>query len=260
VTRINCPAHGAGRLTLTADAGWDGIQFAAGSTWSGGWDFQGSMRFYNTTQAPAYTFLQRWIPGDERVAAGKTIYCVHNGRTIKGTRTGFGTDELYEDSTHTIGDGTGNGMLSPGDGAGGVGAVTMAAGAGVNKSHTLKFNAGSTYVVDINGTTTNAYDMVRSIGIGTGPGNVQVVAGAKLTVNLWKPTANTLLDATVIDGTGAKVGAGDFAGNITWNNSNGWSSLAATWIGPDLHVTGAYTAPTVTIEADDPKATEKESD
>jgi hypothetical protein len=136
----------------------------------------------------------------------------------------------------------------------------MAAGAGVNKSHTLKFNAGSTYVVDINGTTTNAYDMVRSIGIGTGPGNVQVVAGAKLTVNLWKPTANTLLDATVIDGTGAKVGAGDFAGNITWNNSNGWSSLAATWIGPDLHVTGAYTAPTVTIEADDPKATEKESD
>jgi hypothetical protein len=84
--------------------------------------------------------------------------------------------------------------------------------------------------------------MVRSIGIGTGPGNVQVVAGAKLTVNLWTPTTNTALDATIIDGTGAKIGVGDFTGNMTWNNAAGWSGLGTAWAGPDLHVTGTYTA------------------
>jgi hypothetical protein len=111
-----------------------------------------------------------------------------------------------------------------------------------NASHTLKFNAGSTCVVDVNGTTTNAYDIVNVVGTGTGTGNVQVVSGAKLTVNLWSPASNTVLDATVIDGTGAKLDAGDFSGNVTWNTASGWSGLTTAWDGADLHVTGTYTA------------------
>jgi hypothetical protein len=61
-------------------------------------------------------------------------------------------------------------------------------------------------------------------------------------VNLWTPSSTTVLDATVIDGTGAKVDAGDFTGNVTWNNTSGWSDLATSWDGADLHVTGTYTA------------------
>jgi hypothetical protein len=106
----------------------------------------------------------------------------------------------------------------------------------------LKFSAGSTYVVDVNGTTTNAYDIVNVVGTGTGTGNVQVIPGAKLTLNLWTPATNTVLDATVIDGTGTKLDAGDFSGNVTWNNTSGWSGLATAWVGADLHVTGTYTA------------------
>jgi hypothetical protein len=132
-------------------------------------------------------------------------------------------------------------VLSPGDGVGGVGTVVFQGfNSSGNASHTLRFNAGSTFVADINGTATNAYDTVQSTGWGTSAGSVEVVNGAKLTVNLWTPTANTTLDATLIDGTGTKVGAGDFTGNITWNNTSGWSGLATAWVGPDLRVTGTY--------------------
>jgi hypothetical protein len=239
LTKIACPVHGTGKLTLTADANANsaGIQFAATSTWSGGWDFQGSMRF---TPSP---FQQRWIPGDVRVAAGKMVRCDVPFRTIKGTRSGKGLDRFTAaNSTNAIGDGTGNGVLSPGDGAGGVGGVTFQGYVSSNASHTLKFSAGSTYVVDVNGTTTNAYDIVNVVGTGTGTGNVQVIPGAKLTLNLWTPATNTVLDATVIDGTGTKLDAGDFSGNVTWNNTSGWSGLATAWVGADLHVTGTYTA------------------
>jgi hypothetical protein len=238
VVRINAPTHGTGKLTLTADAGSsDGsFKIPTTSTWSGAWDFLANIRFNDGTG-----FKQRWIPGDARVAAGKTLYCVGNARTMKGTRTGAGMDRLYLDSTNSIGDGSGNGVLSPGDGAGGVGTVTFHAfnGASGYASHTLKFNAGSTYVADINGTTTNAYDITKSIGNGTGTGNVQVVAGANLTVNLWTPATNTVLDATIISGTGTKLGAGDFT--VTWNQTGGWSGLGTSWVGPDLHITGTYT-------------------
>jgi hypothetical protein len=107
-------------------------------------------------------------------------------------------------------------------------------------SHTLTFNAGSTCVIDINGATPTAYDAVKVTGTGMGTGNVQVVPGAKQTVNLWTPTTNAVLDATVIDGTGTKLGAGDFA--VTWNQTGGWSGLATAWVGADLHVMGTYTA------------------
>jgi hypothetical protein len=49
-----------------------------------------------------------------------------------------------------------------------------------------------------------------------------------------------MLDVTIIDGTGAKIGAGDFTGNITWNNTDYWNNLAVYWDGPDLHVTGYF--------------------
>jgi hypothetical protein len=187
-------------------------------------------------------FQQRWIPTDARVAAGKMVRCDVPFRTIKGMRSGTGLDRFTTaNSTNAIGDGSGNGVLSPGDGSGGVGGITfqgyITSG---NASHTLKFNSGSTYVVDVNGTTTNAYDIVKVFGTGTGTGNVQVVSGAKLTVNLWTPATNTVLDATVIDGTGAKLDAGNFA--VTWNQTGGWSGLATTWDGADLHVTGTYSA------------------
>lgn len=240
VTKISCPVHGAGKLTLAADANANsgGIQFASTSTWNGGWDFQGNMRF---SPSP---FQQRWIPTDARVAAGKMVRCDVPFRTIKGMRSGTGLDRFTAaNSTNAIGDGSGNGVLSPGDGAGGVGGVTFQGySTSGNASHTLKLNAGSTYVVDVNGTTTNAYDIVNVVGTGTGAGNVQVVSGAKLTVNLWTPATNTVLDATVIDGTGTKLDAGDFSGNVTWNNTSGWSGLATAWAGADLHVTGTYTA------------------
>ena len=239
ITKIYCPATGSGKLTLAADASTisAGIQFASTSTWRGGWDFQGNMRF---SPSP---FQQRWIPNDARVEAGKTIYCVASARTIKGARSGFGLDRLNANSVTTFGDGTGNGVLTPGDGAGGVGTITFQAFVNSgDASHTLKFNAGSTYVVDVNGTTTNACDIVKVFGTGTGTGNVQVVSGAKLTVNLWTPALSTVLDATVIDGTGTKLDTGDFSGNVTWNNTSGWSGLATAWAGADLHVTGTYTA------------------
>jgi hypothetical protein len=78
-------------------------------------------------------------------------------------------------------------------------------------------------------------------GTGAGTGNVQVESGANLVVNMWTPaTAHASVNAKVIDANGAKIGAGDFTGNITWNNSSGWRYLAATWEGPDLHIIGLY--------------------
>jgi hypothetical protein len=241
IPRINCPAYGTGKLTLTADAGNinAGIQFATNSTWSGAWDFQGDIRFYS--------FVQRHIPGDERVAVGKKVeFTVATARTIKGTRSGFGTDTFASTVTSTLGEGTGNGVLSPGDGAGGVGAITMSC-YGNDYSHTFVFNAGSTYTVDITGTNNTAYDKLTVAGNGTGAGNVQVVDGAKLVINLWKPVVQTFLDATIINGSGAKIGEGDFTGNITWNTTAEWSDLAVSWDGPDLHVTGTFEAPGTTF-------------
>jgi hypothetical protein len=238
VTRINCPTHGAGKLTLTADASSvnGGIQFPGTSTWSGAWDFQGTIRFTGTP------FQQRWIPGDARVAAGETCYVVHSARTMKGTRSGFGTDQLASDSTNSIGEGTGNGVLSPGDGAGGVGTVAYHAFVNSgNATHLLKFNAGSTYTVDINGALSTDYDSVTVTGTGSGVGNVQVVSGANLVVNMWTPTSDyAAVNAKIIDANGARIGAGDFTGSITWNNSSGWRYLEASWEGPDLHIIGLY--------------------
>jgi hypothetical protein len=107
------------------------------------------------------------------------------------------------------------------------------------------FNAGSTYSVNINGTAGGTYDTLTVAGTGTGVGNVKVVTGANLVVNLWAPSVDTALDVTIINGSGEKLGGDDFA--VTWINAPYWTDLAATWIGPDLHVTGTYYMPEGTV-------------
>jgi hypothetical protein len=227
-------ANGTGKLTLTADAGNDGIKFAAASTWSGAWDFQGNMRF-NPPQ-------QRSYPGDVRVASGKTMSIV-GGLMIKGTRSGFGSNTLYQANAMTIGDGSGNGKLSPGDIGvnGGIGAITVMS-SGTPYSSTLAFSSNSLYAVDITGTS--AYDRVTVIGTGSGTGKVTIAENVKLNVTLWTPSESVLLDVPVIDTTGGGGGllTGAFS-TVTWSNAAGWSNLAVTAIDNDLHITGLYTAP-----------------
>jgi hypothetical protein len=243
IPKINCPANGTGKLTLTANSGTASasIQFATGSAWIGAWDFRGDIRF-GSTGTP---FQQRWIPGDERVAVGKKVEFIDTtARTIKGMRSGFGTDTFAVAGTNILGEGTGNGVLSPGDGVGGVGAITMSC-YNADLAHTFVFNAGSTYSVNINGTAGGTYDTLTVAGTGTGVGNVKVVSGANLVVNLWAPSVDTALDVTIINGSGEKLGGDDFA--VTWINAPYWTDLAATWIGPDLHVTGTYYMPEGTV-------------
>jgi hypothetical protein len=227
-------ANGTGKLTLTADAGNDGIKFAAASTWSGAWDFQGNMRF-NPPQ-------QRSYPGDVRVASGKTMSIV-GGLMIKGTRSGFGSNTFYLANAMTIGDGSGNGKLSPGDIGvnGGIGAITVMS-YGTPYSSTLAFSSNSLYAVDITGTS--AYDRVTVIGTGSGTGKVTIAENVKLNVTLWTPSESVLLDVPVIDTTGGGGGllTGAFS-TVTWSNAAGWSNLAVTAIDNDLHITGLYTAP-----------------
>lgn len=234
--KINCPVHGAGKLTLTADAGTINatIQFDAASTWSGAWDFQGNLRFSSG-------FFQRYIPGDERVASGKKVeYVSTTARTIKGTRSGFGTDTFAGAGTQTLGDGSGNGVLSPGDGASGVGTVTMSCYT-TNLNHTFVFNSNSTYVVDITGTNSSESDKLMVVGLGSGTGKVDIVAGAILTVNLYTPQRRESLNAKIIDTVTGAGGEGLLTGNfsqINWVNANGWRNLAVNAVGNDLYVTG----------------------
>ena len=234
--KINCPVHGAGKLTLTADAGTINatIQFDAASTWSGAWDFQGNLRFSSG-------FFQRYIPGDERVASNKTVtFLGTTGRTIKGTRSGAGTDSFGSAGTQTLGDGSGNGVLSPGDGAGGVGVVTMSCNT-TNLAHTFVFNTNSTYIVDINGPTSNECDRLVVSGLAAGTGKVDIVTGAILTVNLWTPTSPSTLNVRIIDTRTGTGGNGLLTGSFSqtnWVNASGWQNLSVTVVDNDMYVTG----------------------
>jgi hypothetical protein len=235
--RINCPVHGAGKLTLTADAGTINsyILFDAASTWSGAWDFRGNLRFGSG-------FAQRYIPGDERVALNKKVEFVSTtARTIKGTRSGFGTNTFAGVGTQTLGDGSGNGVLSPGDGAGGVGTVAMSCYATNNFAHTFVFNSNSTYIVDVNGPTSNECDRLWVSGAASGTGKVDIVTGAILTVNLWTPTSPSILNAKIIDTRTGTGGDGLLTGSfsqINWVNAGSWQNLNVTVVDNDLYVTG----------------------
>lgn len=237
IPKINGPVHGSGSLTLTADAGTTSasIQFSAASTWSGAWDFQGNLRFSNG-------FVQRYIPGDERVASGKAVHFVSTTtRTIKGVRSGFGSDTFSGAGTNILGEGTG--VLSPGDGVGGLGTVTMAATGTNSLQHICVFSSNSTYIVDINGTASNECDSLVVAGASTGAGKVQIVNGAILTVNLWTPPTQMILNTKIIDtrtGTGGDgVLTGSFS-QINWVNASGWQNLGVTVVNGDLYVTGEH--------------------
>jgi hypothetical protein len=146
---------------------------------------------------------------------------------------------VYDSSTFTIGTATNQGVLSPGDG--GVGTLTLTSYT-VGFSPTLAFSSNSVYAVDVQGTS--SYDRVTVVGTGTGTGRVTIAAGAVLNVTLWTPATNVSLDATIIDTTSSNgvngLLTGSF-GTLNWSNAGGWSGLAVTNIGNDLHVTGTFT-------------------
>lgn len=166
---------------------------------------------------------------------------IAGGLRIKGTRSGFGSNTLYQANAMTIGDGSGNGKLSPGDIGvnGGIGAITVMS-YGTPYSSTLAFSSNSLYAVDITGTS--AYDRVTVIGTGSGTGKVTIAENVKLNVTLWTPSESVLLDVPVIDTTGGGGGllTGAFS-TVTWSNATGWTGLVVTNVNNDLRVQGSYT-------------------
>jgi hypothetical protein len=235
---------GSGSLTVTGAGILQQAAVSGASTWNGSWDIQGSARLWGDTV----------LPGDIRVAVGGTV--THNGAyTIRGTRSGFGTIALYQNNILNIGDGStnspGRGWLSPGDVdvSNGVGDMTLTCTTTDYGPH-LRFASNSTYVVDIAGTTSDLYDRVAAVGVGTGAGNVQIVTGAILTVNLWAPSGYTVLNAKIIDTATGTGGEGMLTGMFSatnWLNSAGWHGLAAVVVGNDLYVTGYTGARGTTI-------------
>ncbi len=238
--RIRAAVHGSGKLTVTGNPGSvtsDGFAFAAGSTWSGAWDIRSGYVRVNTAQA---------LPGDLRIANATAVSHVDFALTIKGVRSGGGSNHVYQAGTLTVGNGTlatpGRGWWSPGDvGANeGVGVATFG-NASAGYSPTLRFASNSTYVVDIRGVTSDRYDRTVAFGMGTGTGKVDIANGAILTVNLWSPPGQVTLNAKIIDTTTGTGGEGVLTGSFSqtnWVSAVGWLNLGVNVIGNDLYVTG----------------------
>jgi hypothetical protein len=240
--RILAPVHGAGKLTVTGNPGsiqGNGFTFAAGSTWSGAWDIRSGTVRMSTSQA---------LPGDLRIASTGSVSHSDTGMTIKGVRSGSGSNVVYQAGVLTVGNGTtnipGRGWWSPGDiGVNeAVGLATFgndANSAGYNP--TLRFASNSTFVVDIRGVTSDLYDRTIVFGTGSGTGKVQIVNGAILTVNLWTPPTQVTLNAKIIDTRTGTGGDGVLTGSFSqtnWVNAGGWQNLGVTVVDNDLYVTG----------------------
>jgi hypothetical protein len=240
--RILAPVHGGGKLTVTGNPGsiqGYGFTFAAGSTWSGAWDIRSGTVRMSTSQA---------LPGDLRIASTGTVSHSDTGMTIKGVRSGSGSNVVYQAGVLTVGNGTtnipGRGWWSPGD-IGVNEAVGLATfGNDINSdgfSPTLRFASNSTFVVDIRGVSPDLYDRTVAFGMGTGTGKVQIVNGAILTVNLWTPPTQVTLNAKIIDTRTGTGGDGVLTGSFSqtnWVNAGGWQNLGVTVVDNDLYVTG----------------------
>lgn len=158
--------------------------------------------------------------------------------TIRGRLSGGGTLTVEPSGSLRIGDGTGNGIVSPGDSDvnRGVGTLTVSS-SGTNGSSTLVFASGSTFEVDICGTGEGLHDSVLVLGTGAGTGNVEIANGTTPVISLWKAPADTSIDVVILRAAGSR--SGEFT-NVVWRNKAGWQNLSATWVGSDLHVTGSY--------------------
>jgi hypothetical protein len=248
--RIRAAVHGTGKLTVTGNPGsvtGDGFAFAAGSTWSGAWDIQSGYVRINTPQA---------LPGNLRIASAGTVSHSDTGMTIKGVRSGSGSNVVYQAGTLTVGNGTtnvpGRGWWSPGDVGinNDVGLATF--GNDFNSagySPTLRFASNSVFEADIRGVTADLYDRTVVFGLGSGTGKVDIATGAILTVNLWTPTGQATLNAKIIDTATGTGGDGVLTGSFShtnWVNAGGWHNLGVTVVGNDLYVTGER-APSGTV-------------
>jgi hypothetical protein len=173
---------------------------------------------------------------------------IDTGMTIKGVRSGSGSNVVYQAGVLTVGNGTtnipGRGWWSPGD-IGVNEAVGLATfGNDINSdgfSPTLRFASNSTFVVDIRGVSPDLYDRTVAFGMGTGTGKVQIVNGAILTVNLWTPPTQVTLNAKIIDTRTGTGGDGVLTGSFSqtnWVNAGGWQNLGVTVVDNDLYVTG----------------------
>jgi hypothetical protein len=242
--RIRAAVHGTGKLTVTGNPGSvtsDGFAFAAGSTWSGAWDIRSGYVRINTAQA---------LPGDLRIANATAVSHTGTGITIKGVRSGGGSNQVYQAGILTVGNGTldtpGRGWWSPGDVGinDDVGVATFGnEGVSAGYSPTLRFASNSVFVADIRGVTPDRCDRTVAFGMGSGTGKVNIVTGAILTVNLWTPTGPVTLNAKIIDTTTGKGGNGVLTGSFrqtNWVNSRGWKNLGVTVADNDLYVTGEY--------------------
>ena len=222
-------ATGGGNLTFNCGA-YDSrmhVKFSNASTWTGNWDIQtGFPTFYNT----AYT-----APADVRIAAGAGINHIGSYSYV-GTISGDGRIGIYAGNTVTL-----NGALSPGDSVGNIDAYSTSGGG--DQTPRLQFATGSTYVVDIMGTTNAEYDYFTITGKNDGTGRIDIQSGATLDITLWTPSDNTTLDATILSALTGNGAPGQLTGsfdNVVWNASGAWKHLAVTQIGQDLHVTGEF--------------------
>jgi hypothetical protein len=242
--RMLATVHGAGKLTVTGNPGSvtsDGFAFAAGSTWSGSWDFQSGYVRVNAAQA---------LPGDLRIANVTALSHTGTGITIKGVRSGGGSNQVYQAGILTVGNGTldtpGRGWWSPGDVGinDDVGVATFGnEGASAGYSPTLRFASNSVFVADIRGVTPDRYDRTVAFGMGSGTGKVNIVTGAILTVNLWTPPGRATLNAKIIDTATGTGGNGLLTGSfshVNWVNAGAWQNLGVTVADNDLYVTGEH--------------------
>lgn len=237
VVGISAVVHGSGKLTVTANGGLSvsACEFAVGSTWNGAWDIQGNIRMDGSASS-------RNMPGDVRVAPGQELRFDSAGpHVFKGTRSGGGTNSAYQTSNFRVGDGTGNGKMSPGDS--GAGNITFANYGGAFPL-TLTFNTNSTYEVDVAGATSSLYDSVTVVGGVGSNGIVRLLSGSILTVRMAEPPAGTKsVDVKIIDTVNGSGGDGLLIGDFgvtNWVNAGGWTGLGVIKVGEDLHVQGSF--------------------
>lgn len=261
VGRVNPVAHGSGKITITGTMSDTRTYFgfAAGSDWTGDLEISDNCGGFGGGGGASGYLLARTIPSNLHLGSGAVLSSYNFNTTgwngLPKDVTGTGTLTNYGTADWAV---SGTGNMKPGATPGAAGTLTVAAGnqagAGGNNSSSLTFNSNATYTADITGTGTGAFDQIVVKGYNAGVGNITINNGAKLEVNLFKPTVNTSLDVVIIDASGTATGS-PFTGlgsSITWNIASGpgtWSSLQTSWSGPDLHVTGTFVVPEPTSAA-----------
>ena len=234
--------HGSANLTLTGVNQLRPSRIGSGVPVT---DFSGTyivQAVNGSLMALPGTGRSNWTTGNFAIASGAIVQMGEGTSddvsvTYAHTISGSGTWVIRNSQTLTLGSG---GIVRPGS-AGASDAATLTFGDSSSNTN-ITFASGSDVKMDIiDASTSDKLLFPAPYSAAT----VTIGSGAKLDIDLFTPSITTPITNMVLwdaNYTGVTLSGSYSIGNITYNNSTGWTGLSIVETGNQILLNGTYTA------------------